>query len=70
MPTVPTAGESYAKLAHHLREAQDQAAILAHLANTEDGVKDKALAMGWLAVSEQLKRFVHVVTQMAMGRMQ
>lgn len=67
--TVPTRGEAYAKLAHHLREAQDQAAILAHLANTEDGVKDKALAMGWLAVQEQLKRFVHVVTQMAAGRL-
>jgi len=61
---VPTRGEAFSKLLYHVREAQDQAAVLAHLHNTE-GVKDKALAKGWLKVSEMLKRFVDVVIEIA-----
>jgi 3-dehydroquinate dehydratase len=63
----PTSGESFAKMIHHIREAQEQAAILAHLANAND---DKTMALGWLAVTEQFKKMVHIVTKMAMGKMQ
>lgn len=64
---VPTSGESFAKLLHHVRAAQEQASVLAHLANTND---NRLMAMGWLAVEEQLKRFVHTVTLLATRKMQ
>ncbi len=67
---VVTRGETFTKLLHHVREAQDQAAVLAHLENTESGPHAAATAKGWLIISEQLKRFVHVVTQMAARTMQ
>ena len=68
---IVTRGETYTKLLHHLREAQDQSAVMAHLEQTEDRtIKGKALAQGWLTISEQMKRFCDVVTQMAMGKMQ
>lgn len=67
---VPTRGDAYAKLMFHIREAQDQAAVLAHLHNTE-GLRDQTLAAGWLKVSEMLRRFVDVVIQIAQkGTMQ
>lgn len=65
--TIPTQGESYAKLIHHLREAQDASAMLAHLANAND---DRLIAKGWLAVQEMLKKTVINVTKLAMGKMQ
>lgn len=64
---VPTSGESFAKMLHHIREAQEQAAVLAHLANAND---DRMMALGWLAVTEQLKKMQHVLTQLAMRKMQ
>ncbi len=63
--TVPSRGEALALLLHHIRSAQDQAAILAHLHQTEDTAHDRAAAGGWLMISEQLKRFVHIVTELA-----
>jgi hypothetical protein len=59
---VPTSGESFAKLLHHIREAQEQASVLAHLHNAND---DRTMALGWLAVEEQLKRMTHTLTQLA-----
>lgn len=67
--TPPTRGEAYSKLMHHLRECQDQAAILAHLSNTEGSDKDKLMARGWLAISELFKATQHKVTELAMGRL-
>lgn len=64
---VPTSGECFAKMLHHIREAQEQAATLAHLANAND---DRTMALGWLAVTEQLKRMVHNLTLMATRRLQ
>jgi hypothetical protein len=64
---VPTSGESFAKMIHHIREAQEQAAVLAHLANAND---DRTMALGWLAVTEQLKRMCHNLTMMATRKMQ
>lgn len=66
----PTRGETYAKLIHHLREAQDMAAVMAHLHNTEGNEMDKLLARGWLGVEELIKGMTNKVTQLAMKRMQ
>lgn len=67
---VVTRGETFAKLLHHVREAQDQAAVMSHLENTEDGPHAAAAANGWLVISEMLRKMVHTMTQMAQRRMQ
>lgn len=67
--SVPTRGETYVKLMHHMREAQDCSAMLAHLHNTESNDHDKVLARGWLAVEELLKGMIHKLTQLAQGRL-
>ena len=67
---VPTRGDCFAKLIHHLREAQDQAAMMAHLTNTEGGQMDRLLAKGWLGIEELLKRMVHQVTNLARNKLQ
>lgn len=68
--TVPTRGETYAKLIEYLRQAQDCAAMMVHLHNTEANDKDKLLAKGWLVVSEGLKLMQSQVTKLAQGRLQ
>ncbi len=67
---IPTRGDAYAKLMHHLNEAQDQAAILSHLHNTEDSEMDKLMAKGWLGVSGLIKRMSWTISEMARRRMQ
>jgi hypothetical protein len=42
--SVPTRGEIYSKLLHHIHMAEEHSATMAHLHNTEDSTKDKALA--------------------------
>lgn len=64
MTSVPTKGETFAKLTEHLRLAQEDAAMLAHLANDGDA-KSRRIAIGWLGVSEQLKLTIHAVTSLA-----
>lgn len=64
--TVPTSGEAFAKLIEYLRKAQEEAATIAHLERANDKTKR---ANGWLKISEALKRMVHVVTQLATGRL-
>ena len=65
-----TRGETFAKLIDHLREAQDCAAMLAHLHNTEGNDMDKLLAKGWLGTSELLKLFAHQVISLASNKLQ
>ena len=67
---VVTRGETFAKLLFHLREAQDQAAVMAHLENTESGPHAAASAKGWLMVSEMMRRIVKQVTDMARSGLQ
>lgn len=67
---VPTRGEAYAKLMHHLREAADQAAVLSHLHNTEDSHMDKLVARGWLGIHELLMRMIAQITKMAAAKFQ
>ena len=59
---LPTNGETFAKLLEHLRLAQEDAAMLAHLNNANDNA---LIAKGWLAVSEMLKMTQHNVTKLA-----
>lgn len=71
MVSVPTTGEAFAKLLHHMGEAQNQAAMLAHLHRAQANTgKDRALADGWIAVSEMLKRQIYQVTEIAKGHLQ
>lgn len=60
--TIPTKGETFAKLTEHIRRAQEESATLAHLANADD---DRRLAQGWLTVSELFRRMLHEVTELA-----
>ena len=47
MPTVPTAGEEFAKFIHHLTLCQEGAYMLAHLARAQGtSAKDRGLADG------------------------
>lgn len=67
---APTRGEAFSKLIYHLDEARDQAAIIAHLHNTEDGEMDKLMVKGWLGIAELLLGFRKKVTELAMRKMQ
>lgn len=60
--TVPTAGETYTKLMEHLREVQEGAAIMAHLANAND---HRDIAQMWLKVSENFRNIQHSITMLA-----
>lgn len=66
-----TRGETYAKLLWHLREAQDQCYVMAHLHNTETGNDmDKLLAKGWLGMGELMKMQIYQVTELAKSKLQ
>ena len=65
-----TRGEAYSKLMHHLREAQDQAAVLSHLHNTEASKMDALMAQGWLAISEMLKLTRNNIIKLAANKFQ
>lgn len=67
---IPTRGDAYSKLIHHLEEAADQAAVLSHLHNTEHSQLDKLNARGWLGVHELLLRTKAQITKLAMTKFQ
>jgi hypothetical protein len=69
MPSVPTRSETYLRLMNSIRECQDAAAVMSHLHNTEDTLKDKALARGWLAVSEMFKIIQGRIIELAQGKL-
>lgn len=64
-----TRSETYIKLLHHLDEARDCCAVIAHLHKTEGTAKDDVLAMGWLGVAELMKRMRDKVTELAQGKL-
>lgn len=69
--SIPTHGEEYTKLVEAIRHAQESAAMLAHLTRAQSSSKkDNALADGWIAVSELMKRLNHQVISLAQGRLQ
>jgi CHASE1-domain containing sensor protein len=63
--TVPTRGEIYSQLIEHLRKAQEASATISHLDKLND---DHVTALGWMTVSEGLKRMQMHVTNLARGR--
>lgn len=63
--SIPTRGETFSKLLHHLGEAQSCAATLSHLHNLQDNGPDKVLAAGWFNVSEGLRQMQIKVTEFA-----
>lgn len=65
--SLPTQGETYSKIMEHIRLAQEDAAMMAHLIHAE--TDNRELAIKWLAVSEGLKKMQHTLTQLAMRRM-
>lgn len=67
--SIPTKGETFARLLEHLRLAQEDAAMMAHLENSQ-GQSGTLIAKGWLGVSELIKRMIHQVTEMAMKGLQ
>lgn len=60
--SVPSKGEAFAALIDHLRNAQEQAAVLGHLAHSN---QDRRLGDAWLNVSELLKLTQHHITDLA-----
>ncbi len=64
-----TRSETFVKLLHHLDEARDCAAVIAHLHKTEGAKKDDVMAMGWLAVAELMKRTRDKVVELAQGKL-
>ena len=65
--SVPTKGEAFALLIDHLRYAQEQAAILGHLAHSD---QDSRLGDAWLTVSDLMKTVQIQVIEMAKKGMQ
>lgn len=65
-----TRSETFAKLLDLLRQAQDQANVMAHLHNTEGNDMDKLLAKGWLGIGELINRMCAQITKMAMKKLQ
>lgn len=68
--SIPTKGETFSLLIEHLRKAQEQSAMMAHLTNTEGDDKGRLLAQGWLTVSEGLKIMQLKIIEMAKGKLQ
>lgn len=68
---TPTHGEVYMKLIEDVTHAQEGAAMLAHLTRAQSSShKDNALADGWIAVSELMKRINFQVIKLAQGKLQ
>ncbi len=68
--SLPSISETYVQLNGHLLKAQECAATLAHLHNTESSAKDKSLAKGWLQISEIFKLLQFRVNNLAQGKLQ
>lgn len=64
-----TRGEAYAQLIEHARKVQELCAHMAHFHRTENSLQDRALANGWLKMSELMKRAIWSFTEMAKGNM-
>lgn len=68
---TPTHGEVFAKLIEDLAHAQEGCAMLGHLTRAQSmSKKDIALADGWLACSELIKRMNHQIISLGQGKLQ
>ena len=67
---LPTVGLVYARLHERLIGCQEDCAMISHLVRAEGGgSKQAALADGWHALSEMLKRMDYQITQLATRRL-
>ena len=68
---IPTIGLTYARLHERLIGCQEDCAMISHLTRAQStSAKDNALADGWHALSEMLKRVDFQVTALATKRLQ
>lgn len=68
---LPTVGLVYARLHERLIGCQEDCAMISHLIRAEGGgTKQNALADGWHALSEMLKRVDFQITALATKRLQ
>lgn len=65
-----TKADTFAKLQHHLKEAEDMCYVISHLLRTEDSHKDELLATGWRAVGQLLARVSDQILKLGMGKLQ
>lgn len=68
--SVPTSGEEFSKLLHHLDEARNSASMLMHLYKAQGSPKDLALSQGWFMIAENFKLQRQYIVEMAKGKMQ
>lgn len=64
---VPTEGECFSRLIEHIRMAQEESAMLGHLANAND---KNSRARAWLKVAELFKEVEHKVVDLARSKLQ
>jgi len=65
--SIPTTGETFAKLLETVRMAEEHSAMMAHLVNAQG---DSELAKSWLIISEKFKHMQNPIIKLAQGRMQ
>lgn len=69
---VPTRAELFAQIDEHVIKLQELFASMAHVQRAEFsniiGSKDRAMADGWLAMSEAMKLMRHQVIQLQKGK--
>ena len=70
MTTVPTAGEEFSKLLHHIDECRNCASMLMHLYKEQGSSKDLALSKGWFVIAENFKLQRAYIVEMAKGKLQ
>jgi hypothetical protein len=70
--TPPTRADLFAQIDEHIIKLQELTASMAHLYRAEFtniiGSKDRAMADGWLAMSEAMKLMRHQVIQLQKGK--
>lgn len=65
-----TRADAFAKLQHHLKEAEDQCYVISHLLRTETSHTDELLATGWRAVGQLLDRVSAKILKLGQGKLQ
>jgi hypothetical protein len=68
--SIPTVSEQYAQLMEHIRKAQENAAMIAHLHNADGDAPGMVLGRAWLHVEDGLNKMAMTVTKLAQGRLQ
>jgi hypothetical protein len=65
-----TKAETFAKLQHHLKEAEDMCYTISHLMRTESGHKDELLAAGFRGIGQLLARVSDQILKLGQGKLQ